>query len=153
MKSYSYLFLLFAIQMLMLCDNVRALPRHAPGNPRGIADPRGVLDPRGVADPRGVLDPRGIADPRGVRDPRGVLDPRGIADPRGVFDPRGPFDPRNPQRYMYGLPRGCTVRVYGGKNFYYCSGSYYYVYIINGQSVYTLARIVNGIPSVPPRPY
>ncbi len=110
-------------------------PRHRPANPRGIADPRGVRDPRGIADPRGVLDPRGIADPR------------------GVFDPRGPFDPRNPHRYMYGLPGGYALRPCGGINYYYCGGTYYYPYIINGQTVYTICMIRNGVPVVPPRPY
>ncbi|TLD70156.1 hypothetical protein FEM03_13255 [Phragmitibacter flavus] len=111
---------------LVLCVFIQssdAAPRHRPGNPRGIADPRGVLDPRG------------------------------IADPRGVFDPRGPFDPRNPARYMYGLPAARATRVYAGVSYYYCSGSYYYPYIINGQSVYVLCTVRGGVPVIPPRPY
>ena len=127
--------------LAVLCQSAAAAPRHRPANPRG------AFDPRGVADPRGVRDPRGIADPRGA------LDPRGIADPRGVFDPRGPFDPRNPARYMYGLPSGYTVRVYGGVRYYWCSGIYYYPYCINGQVVYTRCTIVSGVPVVPARPY
>ena len=130
-----------ACLFVLTAATVTAAPRHRPANPRGIADPRGALDPRGP------LDPRGIADPRGV------LDPRGIADPRGVFDPRGPFDPRNPARYMYGLPTGHVVRVYGGVRYYYCSGIYYYPYCINGQVVYTRCTIVSGVPVVPARPY
>jgi hypothetical protein len=128
-------------------------PRQRPANPRGVADPRGIADPRGVADPRGIADPRGVRDPRGVADPRGVLDPRGVADPRGVFDPRGPFDPRNPARYMYGLPAGYVARVYGGVRFYYCSGTYYYAYYINGQTVYVKTTVVSGVPKVPPPPF
>lgn len=85
--------------------------------------------------------------------PRGVMDPRGIADPRGVFDPRGPFDPRNPHRYMYGLPAGWRIYPYRGVQFYVVSGIYYYPYIINGQTVYVLAPVVGGAPTVPPRPY
>ena len=85
--------------------------------------------------------------------PRGVADPRGIADPRGVFDPRGPFDPRNPARYMYGLPTGYVLRPFGGVNYYYCSGIYYYPYYINGQVVYTRCTISAGVPVMPPRPY
>lgn len=85
--------------------------------------------------------------------PRGVLDPRGIADPRGVFDPRGPFDPRNPARYMYGLPGGYALRTFGAAQYYYCSGTYYYPYIINGQTVYVKTTVVNGVPVVPPKPY
>jgi len=131
----------------VVAPQLQAAPRQRPANPRG------VLDPRGIADPRGALDPRGIADPRGIGDPRGVLDPRGIADPRGVFDPRGPFDPRNPHRYMYGLPAGYVLRPYNGMNFYYCSGTYYYPYYINGQTVYTICVVNGGIPIVPARPY
>jgi hypothetical protein len=88
-----------------------------------------------------------------VADPRGIADPRGVADPRGIADPRGPFDPRNPARYMYGLPAGYAVRTYGAANYYYCSGTYYYAYIIDGQTVYVKATVVNGTPTVPPRPY
>lgn len=120
--------LLAAISLAATLDCFAA-PRHRPANPRGVADPRGIADPRGV------------------------LDPRGIADPRGVFDPRGPFDPRNPHRYMYTLPAGYTIRVYGAHRYYYCSGSYYYVYIINGQTTYVLAPVRAGEPTVPPLPY
>ena len=142
MKSPFCLPVLFlAASLASIAPETFAAPRHRPANPRGVADPRGALDPRGARDPRGI------------RDPRGVLDPRGIADPRGVFDPRGPFDPRNPARYMYGLPSTRVVRVYGGVNYYYCSGTYYYTYIINGQSVYVRCTVVKGVPVVPPRPY
>lgn len=144
--------LALALAVLPWADSF-AGPRHRPGNPRGVADPRGVLDPRGVADPRGIADPRGVMDPRGVADPRGVLDPRGVADPRGVFDPRGPFDPRNPHRYMYRLPAAYTMHVFGGVRYYNCSGTYYYTYIINGQTTYVKCAVVNGVPVVPPRPY
>ncbi len=54
---------------------------------------------------------------------------------------------------MYGLPAGHVVRVYGGVRYYYCSGTYYYVYIINGQTVYVRCTVTKGIPVVPPRPY
>lgn len=149
-----FLTLIFAsIFLVAVTPDSYAGPRHRPANPRGVADPRGALDPRGVRDPRGIADPRGVRDPRGIADPRGVLDPRGVADPRGVFDPRGPFDPRNPARYMYGLPAGYAARVYAGVRYYYCGGVYYYPYIINGRTVYTLAPLVNGIPTMPPRPY
>lgn len=124
-----------ALGLTLGLANLQAAPRHRPANPRGVADPRGVLDPRGVADPRGVLDPRGIADPR------------------GVFDPRGPFDPRNPARYMYGLPTARVIRTFGGVQYYYCSGTYYYLYIIDGQTVYVRCTLQGGIPVVPPRPY
>lgn len=122
MKPIPVLLLALA-SFAMLAPKAGALPRHRPGNPRG------VLDPRGIADPRGVFDTR------------------------GVFDPRGPFDPRNPHRYMYGLPAGYAVRAYRGVNFYYYGGAYYYPYYINGQTVYTLAPVVNGVPTVPGRPY
>ncbi len=145
--------LIFLLSLTLATTDAFTAPRHRPANPRGVADPRGALDPRGVADPRGIADPRGVRDPRGIADPRGVLDPRGIADPRGVFDPRGPFDPRNPHRYMYGLPAGYAMRTYAGVRYYYCGGTYYYVYIINGQTVYVRTTIVNGVPVVPPRPY
>jgi len=145
--------LLFGVIAATLVSNVLAAPRHRPGNPRGVADPRGRLDPRGALDPRGIADPRGIRDPRGVMDPRGVLDPRGIADPRGLFDPRGPFDPRNPMRYMYRLPTGYAMRAFAGVNFYYCAGTYYYPYYINGETVYVKTTIRDGVPIVPPRPY
>lgn len=151
--KHTMLPLIAVLFTVSLASEIAAAPRHRPANPRGVADPRGRLDPRGALDPRGIADPRGIRDPRGIADPRGVLDPRGIADPRGVFDPRGPFDPRNPHRYMYGLPAGYALRPYRGVNFYYCSGIYYYPYIINGQTVYTRCSIVGGVPMVPPRPY
>jgi hypothetical protein len=54
---------------------------------------------------------------------------------------------------MYGLPGGYVVRPYRGVNFYYCGGSYYYPYYINGQTVYTICTISGGIPVVPVRPY
>ena len=54
---------------------------------------------------------------------------------------------------MYGLPVGYTLRVYSGVNYYHCSGTYYYVYIINGQVVYVRCTMVNGVPVIPPRPY
>ena len=54
---------------------------------------------------------------------------------------------------MYGLPGGYAVRPFRGVNFYYCSGTYYYVYIINGQVVYVRCTMVNGVPVIPPRPY
>ena len=133
--------LLTALTVAMPSLESFAAPRHRPGNPRGVADPRGIADPRGVRDPRGIADPRG------------VLDPRGVADPRGVFDPRGPFDPRNPHRYMYGLPAGYAVRVFGGVRYYSCGTTYYYVHVINGQAVYTRCAVVRGVPVVPVRPY
>jgi hypothetical protein len=54
---------------------------------------------------------------------------------------------------MYGLPAGHAVRTYGASRYYYCSGVYYYPYIINGQTVYVMASVVNGVPTIPPRPY
>ncbi len=132
---------LTAVCWLGLVPAVQSAPRHRPANPRGLADPRGALDPRGIADPRGPLDPRG------------VLDPRGPLDPRGVFDPRGPFDPRNPARYMYALPAGWVARTYAGVRFYVCGSVFYYPYYINGQTVYVICPVVNGVPQVPPRPY
>ena len=120
---------LVAASLAALAPLSSAAPRHRPANPRGVADPRGIADPRGVRDPRG------------------------IADPRGVFDPRGPFDPRNPARYMYGLPGGYAMRTYAGVRYYYCSGIYYYPYIINGQTVYTRCTVANGVPVIPARPY
>jgi hypothetical protein len=128
--SHTFLLpLLVAAATVTMVSASSAAPRHRPANPRGVADPRGAADPRGVADPRG------------------------IADPRGAFDPRGPFDPRNPARYMYGLPSGYARRVYGGVTFYYCSTTYYYAYIINGQTVYVRCTVTNGVPVIPPRPY
>ena len=112
-----------ALTLTLLTPKAEAAPRHRPGNPRGVFDPRGAFDPRGPLDPR------------------------------GVFDPRGPFDPRHPHRYMYGLPGGYVVRPYRGVNFYYCGGSYYYPYYINGQTVYTICTISGGIPVIPARPY
>jgi hypothetical protein len=114
---------LTAAAFAALVPDLSAAPRHRPGNPRG------VMDPRGIADPRGVLDTR------------------------GVFDPRGPLDPRNPRRYMYGLPAGYAMRTYGGVRYYYSGGLYYYPYVINGQTVYTQCTVVNGVPTVPGRPY
>ena len=54
---------------------------------------------------------------------------------------------------MYGLPGGYVVRPYRGVNFYYCSGTYYYPYYINGQTVYTICVVSGGVPMVPVRPY
>jgi hypothetical protein len=54
---------------------------------------------------------------------------------------------------MYGLPAGYRMATYGAARFYVCSGFYYYPYIINGQTVYVQATVVNGVPTVPPRPY
>ena len=136
MKLHRFSTLLLALLLATAATTESiAAPRHRPANPRGIADPRGVFDPRGIADPRGVLDPRGIADPR------------------GVFDPRGPFDPRNPARYMYGLPGGYARRVYAGTTYYVCGGTYYYAYLINGQTVYVRCTVINGVPGIPPRPF
>lgn len=54
---------------------------------------------------------------------------------------------------MYGLPTGYARRFLGGVNYYYCGTTYYYPYIISGQTVYTRCVIVNGVPVVPARPY
>jgi hypothetical protein len=54
---------------------------------------------------------------------------------------------------MYGLPTGYALRPFGGVNYYYCSGIYYYPYYINGQVVYTRCTISAGVPVMPPRPY
>lgn len=54
---------------------------------------------------------------------------------------------------MYGLPSGYVVRAYSGVNFYLCSGTYYYIYIINGQNVYVRCTVVGGVPVIPARPF
>ena len=54
---------------------------------------------------------------------------------------------------MYQLPVGYAVRPYLGVNYYYCGTTYYYAYYINGQVVYVIAPVVNGVPTIPPRPY
>ncbi len=54
---------------------------------------------------------------------------------------------------MYGLPAGYAVRTYGGVRYFYCGGTYYYIYIINGQNVYVRCSVVKGVPVVPARPY
>jgi hypothetical protein len=54
---------------------------------------------------------------------------------------------------MYGLPTGYAIRRFGAVNYYYCSGTYYYAYYINGQTVYVKTTLRNGVPIVPPRPY
>ncbi len=63
-------------------------------------------------------------------------------------------EPTVPLRpYVYSLPEGYTTEVYGGATYYVYLGYYYYVYYINGQPVYVLCQVVNGVPSVPPAPY
>jgi hypothetical protein len=54
---------------------------------------------------------------------------------------------------MYGLPTGYSVRAYSGVKYYYCSGTYYYPYYINGASVYVRCTLTKGVPVIPPRPY
>jgi len=54
---------------------------------------------------------------------------------------------------VYGLLAGYVARVYGGVPFYYCSGTYYYPYYINGQTVYVKTTVVSGVPKVPPPPF
>jgi len=58
-----------------------------------------------------------------------------------------------PRPYVYALPTGYTIQSYGGVNYYVYYGYYYYVYYINGRAVYTLAPVVNGVPTVPAQPY
>ena len=45
------------------------------------------------------------------------------------------------------------MRTYAGVRYYYCAGSYYYPYIINGQTVYTICVVSGGVPVIPARPY
>lgn len=54
---------------------------------------------------------------------------------------------------MYRLPAGYVARTYAGVRYYHCAGTYYYAYIINGQTVYTRCTLVKGVPVVPARPY
>jgi hypothetical protein len=54
---------------------------------------------------------------------------------------------------MYQIPAASTTIVVAKATYYVCSGIYYYPYYINGQAVYVKAVIVNGSPTIPPRPY
>ncbi|WP_156346128.1 hypothetical protein [Verrucomicrobium spinosum] len=56
-------------------------------------------------------------------------------------------------RYMYRLPTGYTMHTFGGVRYYYCAGTYYYAYYINGETVYVRTTVTQGVPVVPPRPY
>jgi hypothetical protein len=38
-------------------------------------------------------------------------------------------------------------------NYYYWNGNYYYPYSNDGPTIYVPATVVNGVPTVPPRPY
>jgi len=58
-----------------------------------------------------------------------------------------------PRPYVYSLPAGYTIQSCAGENYYVYYGYYYYAYYINGQPVYVLATVVNGVPTVPPPPY
>jgi hypothetical protein len=58
-----------------------------------------------------------------------------------------------PRPYVYSLPTGYTIKTFNGVNYYDYLGYYYYVYYINGRAVYVLAKVVNGVPTVPPAPY
>ena len=137
-----------------------AAHRERPANPRGAA---GVgtagagTAGRGVADPR--TPGRGAAGP-GTPGPgtagRGVADPgvagRGVAGPgtAGVGAPgRGVAGPG----YVHTLPANYERRVYNNLNYYYSGGVYYYEYANEGATIYVPATVVNGVPTVPPRPY
>ena len=58
-----------------------------------------------------------------------------------------------PRPYIYTLPADATLKNFNGTSFWDYYGYYYYLYYINGQPVYTLARVVNGVPTVPQPPY
>jgi len=113
--------------------------RPRPANPHGAAGP-------GTAG-RGVAGP-GAAGPGTVG--RGAAGP-GVAG-RGAAGP-GVAGPRTPAAYVHTLPAGYETRAYGGLNYYYSDGYYYYPYSNDGPTIYVPATVVNGVPTVPPRPY
>ncbi len=117
-----------------------AAHRQRPANPRGAAGV-GTVGP-GTAGPgtagRGAVG-AGAAGP-------------GVAG-RGVTSPGGVAGPRSPANYVHTLPAGYERRAYNNLNYYYTDGVYYYEYANDGPTIYVPATMVNGVPSVPPRPY
>lgn len=135
----------------------RAAHRHQAASPRGYGSP-GVGTP-GVGTP-GVGTP-GVGTPGrgtpGVGTP-GVGTPGrgtpGVGTPGrgtpGVGDPgRGVVAPN----YVHALPATYERRTYNRLNYYYADGIYYYEYANDGPTIYVAAPVVNGVPTVPPRPY
>jgi hypothetical protein len=71
---------------------------------------------------------------------------------RGAAGP-GTAGTRAAPRYATTLPAGYAARAYGGRTYYYSDGYYYYPYSNDGPTIYVQATVVNGEPTVPPRPY
>ncbi|HMP82676.1 MAG TPA: hypothetical protein PKA41_08255, partial [Verrucomicrobiota bacterium] len=55
--------------------------------------------------------------------------------------------------YVNTLPADYERRAYRGLDYYYWGGYYYYPYTNDGPVIYVEAPVVNGEPTVPPRPY
>lgn len=147
--------LLLATCLVIGAEPSGAAHREQPANPRGAAGV-GTAGP-GTAGPgapgRGAAGPgtAGPVTPGPGTAGRGAAGPgtagRGTA---GVGAPgRGAAGPG----YVHTLPAGYERRAYNNLNYYYADGIYYYGYPNDGATLYVPATIVNGVPTVPPRPY
>ena len=58
-----------------------------------------------------------------------------------------------PAGYVHALPANYAAREYGGLHYYYWGGNYYYPYAGEGPTIYVQAQVMNGVPTVPLRPY
>jgi hypothetical protein len=109
--------------------------------------------PHGDYEPRDRPDPRGYPDSQSLTDSRAAANSREVAASRAATEARAAVNPRMPAGYVHTLPAGYATRVYGGLPYYYSGGNYYYAYAGEGPTVYVQAQLVDGVPTVPLRPY
>ena len=102
---------------------------------------------------RGVYQPRRAPESRRVNEPRFTPEARAVYEPKNTPAARAVYENRPPPVYARTLPAGFVTRAYGGFNYYYSEGVYYYEYTNDGPPLYVPATVVNGVPTVPPRPY
>ncbi len=125
-----------------------AMRRCCPSYPHASYDSHGADYPRGDTGAPAAADTRGATDARGAEGARdGAVAQHPVAAAGAVSDRR------TEDAYVDALAAGYTTQSYNGLNYYYSNGIYYYEYSNDGPTIYVPATMVNGVPTVPPRPY
>ena len=135
-------FLLPIVFCVLGSQSARGMHRHCPCYPRASYDTHADdYARRDTGAPAGA-DTRGA---QGARDGAVAQHPVAAAD--------AVSNRRTEAAYVDALDAGYTTQVYNGLNYYYSNGVYYYEYANDGPTIYVPATMVNGVPTVPPRPY